>query len=57
MILMPLEFYEAARLYFVRGSFGEPEFELFYFERSMATGSTGRELTTLCALRAALVCG
>ena len=54
---MPLEFYEAAWLYFVLGSFGEPEFELFYFERSMATGSTGRELTTLCALRAALVCG
>ena len=35
---------------FALGSCREPEFEWLYFERNVATGSTGRELTVLCTL-------
>ena len=41
---------------FALGSCREPEFEWLYFERNVATGSTGRELTVLCTLHAARVC-
>ena len=39
---------------FALGSCREPEFEWLYFERNVATGSTGRELTVLCTLHFAL---